>query len=90
MAKNDWIDDAFKQAVGHDEKAEMEAFGRIISEKNDAIMLASSVYAGVSEMDSIAKLILENGLVDAFSRFCLAFSMIYFSEGYKAGREAQP
>lgn len=46
MAKNDWIDDAFKQAVGHDEKAEMEAFGRIISEKNDAIMLASSVYAG--------------------------------------------
>lgn len=90
MEKNDWIKDAFKQVVSHDKKAEAEAYGKVASEKNEIIMLSSSIFAGIDEMDKIAKFTLENGLEDHFSRFCLALTMCFFSEGYKAGREAQP
>ena len=87
MDNNDWIKEGFKGAFGLQDEA--EAFDNARKEEGEAILITSGFFAG-DGIERLSKVILENGLAETFSRFIDGISMGFFSEGYKAGREAQP
>lgn len=83
-----WIKKTLKEIEKKNNDAEAEAYFRIEKEVGDNIVKKAAYTSGMKEMNDLSKLMLDHGLAETFSLFVNYVGMGFFSEGYKAGKEA--
>ena len=83
----DFVNDAFKQAVGASEEAEYQAYRQEVVNNIGEIAQAAGIMAGVDKMEKLAKIILQFGQEDTLADFTRGLVMAAFHIGYTKGRE---
>ena len=83
-----WIKKTLKDIEKKNIDAEAEAYFRIEKEIGDTIVSKAAYASGMRKMNELSKLMLDHGLAETFSLFINYVGMGFFSEGYKAGKEA--
>ena len=83
-----WIKKTFNDIEENDIDAEAEAYLKTEKEMGDAIVQNAAYTSGMKEMNDISKLLLDKGLAPTLALFVNYVGMGFFSEGYKAGKEA--